>query len=154
MLRRVTSIALTGGLALLLQAPVAGAATRNGVIAFEEVGISGKQPGLWTVNPSGRGQRRLPQAPDNATRPEYSPSGRSIAVVLGGSASGGQLAVLSAATGQVVRQVPAPAAVGSPTWSRDGRQLAFEMCEVEGASPGVPCLRYGVYRARLDGSRL
>jgi Tol biopolymer transport system component len=51
--------------------------------------------------------------------------------------------------------VPTPGSfAGHPTWSPDGRQLAFEVCEVEGTQPGVPCLRYAVYRARLDGSRL
>jgi Tol biopolymer transport system component len=153
LLRRAASTALAAGLVLLVQAPVAGAAAGNGVIAFEGVGL-GPGSALWTVKPNGRDQHRLPQGPDNSTRPEYSPSGRSMAVVLGGSASGGQLTVLSAATGEVVRQVPTPAAADNPTWSRDGRQLAFEMCEVEGPNPGVPCVRYGVYRARLDGSRL
>ncbi len=112
--------------------------------AYEDEGYA-----LRTVRPDGTGLRSLGSCrgdrPCSDTGATFSPDGRWLAFN-----EEGARVVISRADGSRRRAVPFPegvAYVGSPTWSPDGRQLAFV-----GVRSDPDRERYDIFVANRDGS--
>jgi PKD repeat protein len=106
----------------------------DGRIAFECTGETGGQ-NLCSINSDGTGFRRLTGAGGDDREPAFSPDGTRIAFVTSRFASWNGLAILNA-DGTVTPL--ADAAGNAPTWSPDGRQLAFSLPD-SGGEGGIAC---------------
>ena len=95
---------------------------------------SGDPPSLWVMDADGRNAARLVEG--YVANFQWSPDGRFLAYVMQSryaSGSGGtDVWVIPSAGGQAVNVTNYPTFNRSPTWSRDGRRLAF----VSGRGPG------------------
>jgi PKD repeat protein len=112
----------------------------DGRIAFECTGETGEQ-NLCSINSDGTGFRRLTGPGGDDSEPAFSPDGTRIAFVTNRFASPNGLAILNA-DGTITPL--ANGAGNAPTWSPDGRQLAFSLPDsVEGGfacNADGPCL--------------
>jgi Tol biopolymer transport system component len=106
---------------------------------------------IGTMNPDGSDKRLLTTGDD--AEPAWSPDGRTIAYQKSGSATFGDLYLVSAAGGAERALVGAYLAgpQWSPAWSPDGRMIAFaSRHETYGSGSGV----HQIYTVWADGTRL
>ncbi len=95
---------------------------------------------IWRVSAEGGVARQVTAAPGYDAHPAWSPDGRSIALVRGGSPGGpwgrigGRLVVVDADTGAVRFQVNETRTGGTPSWSPDSKTVAIGMRPVRGNS--------------------
>lgn len=124
-----------------------GAPILSGEIVF--VSERDGQPQVYAVPAAGGATRQLTRGPHGAYPGPVSPNGRRVAVVWAAEGGGGhteQIAVqaLGAAAGRGPRALTARSArVRNPSWSPDGRWLAFE-ADFDGFRE--------IYRVDADGS--
>jgi WD40-like Beta Propeller Repeat len=174
---RSICLALVLWLASAERPPAADAALpgQNGTIAFglldallaEETFYAGLYIG--TMDPMGRDQRRIgTRLGDDgldATHPEFSPQGRFVAVSWEPLRSRRRGLALIQPNGRFVRRLTYPAPPrgrlhfesppstldSSPTWSPNGKRVAFDRrwCETEG---GDECASRGIYTVARDGT--
>ena len=137
---------IPAALALLATAvSLAGASTtapRNGLVSF---GVCcGSEVGIYVITPGGAQKRILkPKFDDANLDSAWSPSGRRLAYV----APGG-LWTMSAAGTNRVRLTTGKGDTSSPTWSPDGKRIAFSDLNKAGGK------RYDIYVIDADGSDL
>ena len=104
-------------------------------VAFTRVNVDEKRTGyetsMWTVGTSGgEGPIRLTNGKHDG-QPRWSPDGRSIAFVRGGDKDDtgkpkpAQIALMSLAGGEARIITDLPKGAGNPTWSPDGKHIAF-----------------------------
>lgn len=100
--------------------------------------------GLWLVPIDGGAPRRLTNGERDGS-PVVSPDGLAVAFVRSAAGAAPQIHVARIDGGEPMRLTDQPAGAGAPTWSPDGRRIAWSARVVE---PG----RYGVEDA--DGKQL
>jgi uncharacterized repeat protein (TIGR01451 family) len=88
------------------------------------IAFSPKEGDIYVVRPDGTGRRRItspdePDYPGGTSGPEWSPDGTKLAIV-----KGAQLRVVDVATGRW-RLLAAAKSMWPPTWSPDGKWIAF-----------------------------
>jgi Tol biopolymer transport system component len=143
--------ALTAALLLDAGAGVAGGRTssagpyRNGLVAF--VRCCGPT-GLFVVRPDGGGARRIytPRGDDAPLDPAWSPNGRQIAYVPGGTRDG--LWVMGSSGGKRRRVVTGRGDALFPSWSPDGSKIVF--ADLGSTRSGF----HDLYVVRTNGSGL
>ena len=151
------------GLVVLLAASSANGANpgRNGRIAFVRIidyRSYTEDPGsIWTVRPDGTGATRITRTTHGDTDPAWSPDGRRIAFIRAIADEQAQFAqdpheifVVNADGTGLRRLTRNHVYDGEPTWSPDGRRIAF----VRGGPPILagPEIR-DIWVMRSDGSR-
>ena len=132
---------------VLLAAPTVAHAAypgTNGKLAFVRDGQ------IWTVSPDGTGAAQLTSAVAPSTEPEWSPDGTKI-LYTRGTFDQRQVRVMNAdGTGDAHVFGPGNYGAYSPTWSPDGRQIAFVYPHY--VSPGCCFFGSNLYTADADGS--
>ena len=120
-MRRVSGLvaALVSVLVLVLAAS-AGSATSDGLIVFPAMPSGKNVPQLYAVRPSGDGLTQLTSSAVAALDPDFSPNGKRIAFARAGY---GIYTMNPDGTG--LRRATTNARDAYPTWSPDGRQIAF-----------------------------
>jgi Tol biopolymer transport system component len=127
----IASMALAAGWTGAFAAPGQGAYPgRDGQIAFQPfnagAGEGNPDSGLWVLDPSGSGRRRLRGIPKDAGYPVFSPNGRHFAYVYGSPPT---QVFIADSQGHHIRRLTHLRGDGAdtnkPTWSPDGRRLAF-----------------------------
>jgi dipeptidyl aminopeptidase/acylaminoacyl peptidase len=128
--------------ALFASAGVADAKPRNGRIVF------GSLNDLTTIRPDGSDARVLTDQ-WRSTAVTGSPDGKSLAAA--GQAS---IDILSATTGEQTGQIAVEGGrfLGSPAWSPRGNEIAYQDCDKTQFTDIEECVRFGIYRIRLDGT--
>lgn len=80
---------------------------------------------LWIAHPDGSGRRRLTTLSAVARFPRWSPDGRTIAFMAGEAGSRWRLFLVTVATGAITPLLEDGGNQGVPSWSSDGRKIAF-----------------------------
>jgi len=128
---RSAAVGLTLLIALAIGGTASGLSARtNGVVSFGACCGEG-DTGIFTIKPNGTGQKRIYSPPfdDANLASAWSPNGTRIAYV----APGGLWTM--SATGTARRRVTAgKGSTGSPTWSSDGRRIAYTDLSRKGSS--------------------
>jgi Tol biopolymer transport system component len=83
------------------------------------------QDTLMFANADGGGSRRAIQVNRRAARPQWSPDGMSVAVMLKSNEQSWRIATVSASDGRMEDVLPEAINQADPTWSPDGNRLAF-----------------------------
>jgi Tol biopolymer transport system component len=139
-------------LLLGMVAPGASARPRNGAIAY----VASSPQELFTVRVDGGPSRALTRpnggGPTYPGSPEWSPRGRTLVTVTG---SMSRIETISA-DGRRRRTVPVAGVewLEHPTWSADGKAIAFAGCARIVFTDIDECARHAVYRVAQDGSDL
>lgn len=82
---------------------------------------------IYTIKPDGNGLAPITPSQDSSTDASFSPDGKRIVYSTnGGRRSGANLFVVPADGGMPRRVTDQPGYDGAPTWSPDGRWIAFE----------------------------
>ncbi len=131
-MRRWIAILLLLGL-VLAPVPLAQAQPAPGLLAF-----AGPY-GLWTIDSNGKGEQLLPSGA-NADMPAWSPEGKRLVYVIGGTPEAGAW-ILDLTTGQRTQITRDP--WRWPTWSPDGKKIAFTIARPFGSDIGVYNLETG-----------
>lgn len=143
-MRKLRLVALLVPFALALgSAASAGPAKTNGLVSFGA--CCGNQVGIYVIKPNGTGQKRIfaPKFDDASLDTAWSPSGSSIAYVADEglwtmSPSGTDRKQLTKGKGET----------SAPTWSADGKQIAFSDLNKTGGR------NHDLYVINGDGSGL
>jgi TolB protein len=129
-------------LAILLGAvpASAGSTGANGFVSFGA--CCGNQVGIYVIRPNGTGQKRIykPSFDDADLTSAWSPNGKRIAFV----APGGLWTMSPAGTGRK-RVAAGYGETGAPTWSADGKKIAFVDLSRKGAR------KYALYVVGVAG---
>lgn len=136
---------LTALLALtLLPVAAADAAPKNGRIVYNA------DRALQSILPDGSDQQVVTDMWD-FQRPSPSPDGKRLVV-----ASNNDLVLLSSADGSETGRIGLSGRtwVGDPAWSPRGGEIAFASCEKTEFTDIEDCVKFGVYRVRLDGTHV
>ena len=139
------ALALTAVFLLTSSAGATTAAAREPLIVYRTVWLSNttRSPHLYVVSPSGRGRRLVAIAAD---QPAWSP--RRSRIAFAGTGYGGRQAGIWVmnANGTCKRRLTGRAGDGEPTWSPDGRRIAYRSngdLWVVSASGGAPRRLFG-----------
>ena len=93
----------------------------NGKIAFFGLNV---YQGIWTMNPDGSEQTKIPGTTEADENPAWSPNGAKIAFVRQDSV-GRNIYVMNPDGSGVTRLTEGPQVEFQPTWSPDGSKIAF-----------------------------
>jgi TolB protein len=134
---------LVGFAALLAGTASAAGSGKNGLIAFGA--CCGEDVGIYVVKPVGGGLKRIYKPPfdDADLTSAWSPNGKRLAYV----APGGVWTMSATGSGRT-RLTKGKGGAGDPTWSADGRQIAFSDLNRAGGR------RYDIYVIGSDGNGL
>jgi Tol biopolymer transport system component len=136
------AVLLVGFLVALSYVSAASSTTRghNGLIAYAlEVGTDQTQ--LFTIRPDGSGAKRIGGGLSVAN-PDWSPDGRTIVVEIDKSDTAG--VHIFSAGGRLIRNLTPKGFQGQPSFSPDGRFIAYERDVAEGNN--------GVWLMKADGT--